>query len=444
MNVKVSIGEAVDKLSILEIKHKRIPDVAKLAEVQKEIDALSECEPYKKTYAFFYHLLMYINEHIWDLTVSVKQISFAHTDFAKISNEIFEYNQKRFRIKNWFNLITSSDIKEQKSYATTHCRIHIPSQFDIYTKIPEINYLILDYDVVSFDCDAKTLAIVQRLFTQPTILYANDVVQPLYITIDIARYALGGSIREKYEFLPITYVAGGLLGDFIQALSVVCEKHYDTGRKGIVCLSSEKGDPFRFGLENTYKDTYKLLSAQSYIKSYKIHSGEPYDVDLTIWRTTPGFFNSPPNWYHTYSNTYNVQWGKHPWIRIERDNKWNNRILVNTTNYRWPNLDFQLLYKIFGDSLLFISADAEQYTHFCNTTNLSIEYQQITDFDELCCAIGSCGLFVGALSAPLAIAHAVNVPRIIGLNGGWDDQLNVDFRTIWKNVGYHVEELISP
>ena len=438
MNVKVSIGEAIDKLSILEIKRKRIPVVTKRDEIQKEIDALAECERYKTTYAFFYHLLFYVNEYIWDLTVSVKQISFTHTNFARLSNEIFEYNQKRFRIKNWFNLLTSSDIKEQKSYATTHCRISIPNTTTLYAKIPEINHLLLDYDLVSFECDNETREIVQRLFIQPTIVQSPDVVLPLFITIDISSYTILGSSREPFEFLPITYVAGGLLGDFIQSLSVVCEKYHDTGRKGIVCLSSEKGDPFRFGIENTYKDTYNVLSKQPYIRSYKIHADEPYDVDLSKWRETTDIFNVPGNWYVVYKNVYQVEWGKHPWIQVERDEKWRDRVLVNTTSYRWPSLDFALLYQTYGDKLLFIASDIEQYNHFCTTTNLKIQYTPIANFDELCCAIASCKLFVGALSAPLSIAHAVNVQRIVGLNGGCDDQLNVDFRTIWNNIEYSV------
>ena len=60
---------------------------------------------------------MYVNEKIWDMTDLIKSSTVEDPKFAYLSNQIFEFNQKRFRIKNWYNLITSSDIKEQKSYS---------------------------------------------------------------------------------------------------------------------------------------------------------------------------------------------------------------------------------------------------------------------------------------------------------------------------------------
>ena len=94
---------------------------------------------------------MYINEKIWDMTDIVKSISIDNPKFAQLSNDIFEYNQKRFRIKNCFNLSATSEIREQKSYASTHCKIIIENETNLYTKIPEINYLLLEYDSASFE-----------------------------------------------------------------------------------------------------------------------------------------------------------------------------------------------------------------------------------------------------------------------------------------------------
>ena len=53
MNVSVSVGEAVDKLSILELKYKKITDENKRVEIKKEIDYLNQCEKYKNDYPFF-------------------------------------------------------------------------------------------------------------------------------------------------------------------------------------------------------------------------------------------------------------------------------------------------------------------------------------------------------------------------------------------------------
>jgi hypothetical protein len=438
MNVKVSIGEAIDKLSILELKLRKISNEQKQLEIKKEINELQECNKYKVEYAFYYNLLMHVNEVIWDMTDIVKGMTIDNPEFAKVSNTIFEYNQKRFRIKNWFNLSASSLIREQKSYASTHCKIVIQTEDEIYNKIPEINYVLLEYDIVSFDCDC--ISAIQRIFKNPTII-SNATAQhalPDPVIINIQNYIAPFSHeqdRNIFAFIPITYINGGLLGDFIQSLSVVCENFYKTGSKGIMLISN-KGDTFRNGLENTYKDTYNVISKQKYIHEYKLHSGEPYNIDLTMWRHIHNLNHN--NWHYNYSRQYNVDWGKHKWIDVKTDPKWSNKVLLNTSSHRWPLLDFNLMYSKYKDDLIFIASNKKDYDLFCEKTKLLVEYYQIKDFDELCSSISSCKLFIGNLSAPLAIAHSVNANRVCGLFGGWDDPLNCHLDTIWHNIRYSI------
>jgi hypothetical protein len=439
MNVKVSIGEAIDKLSILELKQKKIKNEQKQAEIKKEIDELQECNKYKAEYAFYYKLLMYVNEKIWDMTDMVKGMTINNTDFAKVSNEIFEYNQKRFRIKNWFNLTATSEIREQKSYATTHCKIIINNEDELYNKIKEINYLLLEYDIVSFD--STYISIIQSIFKNPTIVgncMLECTIMPEPVIINISNYTIPLKTEQErniFSFIPLTYINGGLLGDFIQSLSVVCENFHKTGRKGIM-LISDKGDAFRNGIENTYKDTYNVISKQKYILDYKIYTGEQYDIDLTAWRHIHNLNHH--NWHYNYSTLYNVNWGKHKWIDVEPHSKWSNKVLINTSSTRWPLIDFNLIYNKYKDDLMFITSNEKDYDLFCEKTKLQVEYYKLTDFDELCCAISSCKLFVGNLSAPLSIAHSVNVNRICCLFGGWDDPLNSDLDKIWNNINYSI------
>jgi hypothetical protein len=241
--------------------------------------------------------------------------------------------------------------------------------------------------------------------------------------------------RHFFAFDPFTYIIGGLFGDFIQSLSVVCENFYNTGKKGIILISN-RGDAFRHGLESTYNDTYKTLMKQKYIHDYKIFSDEKYDVDLVAWRYTDNMYHR--NWHHIYSTAYNIDWGKHKWIEVEHDPKWNDKVVINTTGYRWPHLDFNLLYSKYKDDLVFISYNKIEYECFCEKTNLQVEYSNITDFGELCCAISSCKLFVGSLSAPLSIAHSAHVNRVCGLYGGCDDSFNYNLDNVWTNIRYSV------
>lgn len=188
MKVEVSVGEAIDKLCILELKIKKIKDEKKRIEISKEIDALSQCNEFKKEYDFYYNLLMYVNEKIWDMTDSIKGNSVYDETFAFISNQIFEFNQKRFRVKNWFNLLTDSNIKEQKSYFQTHCKILISNEEEVFSKLPEIHYLALEYDVITFDgLLSKTdgpafdslISTMKKILKVPTIIYDEEEIKLL-------------------------------------------------------------------------------------------------------------------------------------------------------------------------------------------------------------------------------------------------------------------------
>ena len=112
-----------------------------------------------------------------------KTITITNDKYANISNQIFEFNQKRFRIKNWFNLITSSHIKEQKSYLPLRCKIMINDISIFYDKIPEIYYLSLEYDVVTII--SKFNSEIKQIITIPTINYDDyDDISSSNIILD--------------------------------------------------------------------------------------------------------------------------------------------------------------------------------------------------------------------------------------------------------------------
>jgi hypothetical protein len=246
-----------------------------------------------------------------------------------------------------------------------------------------------------------------------------------------------------FGYEPITYVAGGMFGDFIQTLSVICEKFYETGKKGVLYLSNY-GDKFRNSLESTFQDTYSVIISQPYIFSYSIYQTEKFDFNLTKWRENKFIYDdsmdTPNNWYDVYKYTYGIEWGKHKWLVLNNDETWKNRIVINTTSYRWPNnIDFQKLYERYGEDLLFISASPNEYEYFIEKTGLQIEYKQTETFHDLCTIISSCKLFIGSLSAPMAVAHATHSDRVIGEGSNTCEiKLNADLDKIWNNVYYNI------
>ena len=393
MNVEVSLGEAIDKLNILELKLKKISNEEKRKEIQKEINALNACEIYKVKYDFFYHLLTYVNEDIWDTTDLIKNTQVTDPSFPILSHRIFSFNQKRFRIKSWFNLLETSNIKEQKSYASTMVYINVDT--DLYSKIAEINYLLLEYDIVYVDQSIK-------IFKQP-----NLMVGRCSNTIDLSTFTIEN--KHVFEYKPINYISGGLLGDFIHQLSVIHEKFIETGRKGNLYISDII--EFRFGVETAFKDTYPLIIQQRYIHDYKIFSNEAIDVNLSEWRQSPLLYQT--TWYHIFKDWYKVEWGKHPWLILPKNSTWENRILINYTAYRKMHLNIQDLYLKYDKKLIFVGYDKELHDELVSN-GISIDYYCPSSLYDFAVAISSCELFIGGLSSPLAFAFACHKKYVIG------------------------------
>lgn len=120
--VKVSVGELLDKLSILEIKKNKIDNQEKLIHVQNEYDTLipiaseflrdSEIKQ-------VYEDLKKTNENLWviedDIRVKESKKEF-DSIFIDLARQVYITNDKRFEFKNKLNKITNSVIQEQKSY----------------------------------------------------------------------------------------------------------------------------------------------------------------------------------------------------------------------------------------------------------------------------------------------------------------------------------------
>ena len=416
--IETSIGELVDKYSILELKIKKIKDSLKIIEINKELESLKDAEFYIKKHEFFYNILLYINEKIWDMTDNIKKMIVSDSEYSIISNQIFEYNQKRFRLKNFFNIIFDSNIKEQKSYSMKCCKIYIENEEIFLQKIPELYYLSIEYDQLYIKTNIEYK--IKNIFKSPNITFIKNEYTS---TINLQDYKIDCPI---FIDKPINYIASGKMGDFIQSLSVINEYFYKTGKKGCLYLSN-KGDSFSFGLENSYKDIYDLIISQPYISSFHIYDNQSIsiDIDLTIWRQSPLLYKQ--NWFHIFSNTYNIQWGQHKWLSLPILNQYENIILISTNPYRFPKfLNFKNIHERYNEKIMFITQDINYYTDFKSKTGLDIPLIHSNSFIEMCTIINSCKLFIGNLSCPLTIAFACHKPNVVGFSDLIDDIHNKD------------------
>jgi predicted transposase YbfD/YdcC len=120
MEIEVSIGEIVDKLSILRIKKNNITDEDKLVNINKEYDYLYHkvFQELKIDTSDFYEMIM-VNEILWSVEDSIRdkeRNKEFDQDFIEMARSVYITNDRRAEIKKQINLKYNSQFVEEKSY----------------------------------------------------------------------------------------------------------------------------------------------------------------------------------------------------------------------------------------------------------------------------------------------------------------------------------------
>ena len=122
INIPVSVGELVDKITILKIKLTQIKDKEKLINVQKEHDALTSLVEYvkiQKDVLEHQHQLMEVNLRLWFLEEDIRhyeKTNFFESAFIDVARKIYKTNDERSRIKKEINTLCNSALVEEKSF----------------------------------------------------------------------------------------------------------------------------------------------------------------------------------------------------------------------------------------------------------------------------------------------------------------------------------------
>ena len=99
----VSLGEAIDKLTILDIKLTRITD-SRAADVKKEYDILyNALKPFVEQYVSLYTSMKKVNTLIWEFMDDLRDGVLEGDAYLKLCKKTIEFNDIRFRIKNKIN-----------------------------------------------------------------------------------------------------------------------------------------------------------------------------------------------------------------------------------------------------------------------------------------------------------------------------------------------------
>ena len=123
--IEVSVGELLDKISILEIKKEKIKDQHKLKFINEELELLTE--QFKKNIKSdnkldkLFQSLKEINNKLWNIE-NEKRLCEKNADFGEIfiktSRDIHFLNDERGKIKLEMNNHSGSKIREIKEYTS--------------------------------------------------------------------------------------------------------------------------------------------------------------------------------------------------------------------------------------------------------------------------------------------------------------------------------------
>ena len=122
INTPISLGELVDKISILMIKKKNISDSIKIDHVTKELEFLQKTlKKYisEEEINEFLLKLVNINSKLWDIEDDIRECErkklFDQT-FIDLARSVYFTNDERAKVKNDINKTFGSELVEVKSY----------------------------------------------------------------------------------------------------------------------------------------------------------------------------------------------------------------------------------------------------------------------------------------------------------------------------------------
>lgn len=121
MQIEISNGEIVDKVTILSLKLDRFKSKKKRLNVKKEFDLLNKkmISLGMSENSLLYKTLLKINETLWEIEDKIRLKESKKEfdeEFIQLARSVYFENDKRSEIKKQINLTTHSDLIEEKEY----------------------------------------------------------------------------------------------------------------------------------------------------------------------------------------------------------------------------------------------------------------------------------------------------------------------------------------
>ena len=124
-SIPISVGELIDRITILKIKSERISDENKLTMVEKELKLLLEILTnldFEKKITSQMSELKEVNEILWEVEDKIREKEKDgefDEEFISLARRVYKTNDRRNIVKNSINAILNSEFFEIKSYTDT-------------------------------------------------------------------------------------------------------------------------------------------------------------------------------------------------------------------------------------------------------------------------------------------------------------------------------------
>lgn len=183
-----SYGEALDLLTILELKQENIRDPVRRADVQREYaDLLESVRLFKEKDPFHYRKLYEVNQIMWKIQDVLHSGSFRDKEHEyTLMKQLAVENQRRFRLKRTLNTNLGSRAREQKGYKGK--RLFLLSHLGLGDHLfmnGAIRVLATLFDEVCVVVKRRNIANVRALFKdEPSVTFYEvneDIdISPMY------------------------------------------------------------------------------------------------------------------------------------------------------------------------------------------------------------------------------------------------------------------------
>ena len=124
IQINISVGELIDKITILQIKKEKITDIEKVRKVSYELklleNSLNSFQTSKtEELRDLMDQLKIINQKLWTIEDNIRLLEKNKkfkSEFIELARSVYITNDERFKVKNKINKLFFSDVEEVKSY----------------------------------------------------------------------------------------------------------------------------------------------------------------------------------------------------------------------------------------------------------------------------------------------------------------------------------------